>query len=115
MPQHITRDELKQLLDDAADVTVVEALGPVYYADAHIPGAINIPHEEVARLAPSLLPDKDALIVTYCASTPCRNSEIAARRLETLGYTNIREYVEGKQDWVAAGRPVERGAAAQAA
>jgi rhodanese-related sulfurtransferase len=112
MAQHISRDELKQLLDDSADVTVVEALGPVYYEDAHIPGAINIPHEEVDALAPGLLPDKDALIVTYCASAPCRNSDIAARRLEALGYSNVREYVEGKQDWVDAGLPVERGAAA---
>ncbi len=24
-----------------------------------------------------------------------------------MGYTNIREYKEGKQDWVAAGLPVE--------
>ena len=40
------------------------------------------------------------------------NSEIAARRLSTLGYTNVREYAEGKEDWVNAGLPVERGAAA---
>ena len=30
--------------------------------------------------------------------------------LAALGYTNVREYAEGKQDWIEAGLPVERGA-----
>jgi len=25
-----------------------------------------------------------------------------------MGYTNVREYKEGKQDWVGAGLPVEK-------
>jgi hypothetical protein len=28
--------------------------------------------------------------------------------LAALGYTNVREYVEGKKDWRAAGLPLER-------
>ena len=87
------------------------ALGPQYYEDGHIPGAINIPHTEVQELAPSLLPDKDAPIVVYCASGPCQNSDLAARQLERLGYTNVRDYHEGKAEWVAAGHPLESGVA----
>jgi rhodanese-related sulfurtransferase len=105
----ITREELRDAIE-AGDVTVVEALGPKYYEDAHLPGAINIPHTEVRTLAPELLPDKDAPIVTYCASTTCPNSEVAAKVLIKLGYTNVREYVEGKADWQEAGFPVESGA-----
>ncbi len=106
----ITRDELQAAID-AGDVVVVETLGPLYYDDAHLPGAINIPHTEVARLAPQLLPDKDAAIVTYCSNTACRNSEIAASQLRALGYGNVRTYAEGKQDWREAGLPLESGAA----
>jgi rhodanese-related sulfurtransferase len=90
-------------------VTVVEALPASYYEDAHLPAAINIPHTEVRALAPALLPDKDAAIVTYCANTPCPNSGIAATVLTKLGYTDVREYVEGKQDWSDAGLPLEHG------
>ncbi len=68
----------------------------------------------MARLAPELLPDRDATIVTYCSNTACQNSEIALRQLESLGYTNVRKYAEGKQDWIEAGLPVERGAAVAA-
>lgn len=43
-----------------------------------------------------------AAIVT-CSNTACRNSEIAANELTNLGYTNVREYAEGKQDRQEAG------------
>jgi rhodanese-related sulfurtransferase len=109
MTHTITREELHKAIE-SGDVTVVEALPANYYEDAHIPGAINIPHTEVRQLAPALLPDKDAAIVTYCASTTCPNSELAAIVLSKLGYTNVREYVEGKQDWQEAGLPLEQSA-----
>ena len=105
----ITRDELRARIDQG-DVVVVETLGPMYYEEAHLPGAINIPHTQVAELAPVLLPDKGASIVTYCSNTTCGNSHAAAAQLEALGYTDVRKYAEGKQDWREAGLPVEAGA-----
>jgi rhodanese-related sulfurtransferase len=109
MNNTITRTELRDAIE-AGEVTVVEALPASYYEDAHLPGAINIPHTEVRALAPALLPDKDAAIVTYCANTACPNSGIAATVLGKLGYTNVRDYVEGKQGWQEAGLPLEQGA-----
>lgn len=102
----ITRQELYQELAEST-VTVVETLGEMYFATGHIPAAINIPHTQVRELAPRLLPDLDAPIVTYCSNTACRNSEIAANELRALGYTNVRKYAEGKQDWTDAGLPLE--------
>jgi rhodanese-related sulfurtransferase len=103
----ITRSELKDLID-RGEVTVVEALPAPYYDQGHLPGAINIPHTEVRELAPQLLPDKDAPIVVYCANLPCPNSNIAATVLTKLGYTNVRDYAEGKQDWTESGLPLEQ-------
>jgi rhodanese-related sulfurtransferase len=105
----ITRDELRREIG-AGNVTVVEALPPSYFDEAHLPGAINLPHEQVEELAPQLLPSRSAKLVVYCANTPCPNSTLAVRRLGRLGYTNVFEYVEGKQDWIDAGYPVERSA-----
>jgi len=115
MLARISRDELKAALDRRETLTLVEALPPRYFLDQHLPGAINLPHDQVDALAPRLLPDKAAQIVVYCANAPCQNSGIAARRLIALGYAHVREYYEGKQDWVDAGLPVERGAAVKAA
>ncbi|HEV2774507.1 MAG TPA: rhodanese-like domain-containing protein [Solirubrobacteraceae bacterium] len=110
MTTTITRDELQAAMN-RGEVVVVETLGPQYYEDAHLPGAINIPHTEVARLAPEMLPDKDAAIVTYCSNPACRNSEVVAAQLRARGYTEVRKYAGGKDDWRAAGLPLESGAA----
>ena len=107
MTAKITRADLKAKLDRGEPVTIVEALPEEYYRKAHLPGALLLPLDQVDTLAPSLLPDKSAQIVVYCADLPCPNSEIAADRLTDLGYRNVLEYAEGKQDWIDAGYPTE--------
>lgn len=110
MSRTITLTDLRAALDGPNPPLLVEALPPQYYEDGHLPGAINIPHDQVDLLAPELLPDPETAIVVYCASGPCQNSGIAARRLEQLGYRNVRDYHEGKAEWVAAGLALEQGA-----
>lgn len=102
----ISRDELREAIE-AGTVTVVDALGEHYWAQQHLPDAIYLLEADVAAKAPTLLPDKDAAIVTYCSNTACPNSHAVASRLEQFGYTNVRRYREGIQDWVEAGLPVE--------
>lgn len=112
MSNIITRDQIRERLDAGLPTVLVEALPAKYYGQWHLPGAINLPHDQVERLAPERLQDKDAFLVVYCASTECRNSAIAAAELERLGYRRVFEYVEGKKDWQAAGLPRETAAAA---
>ena len=64
----ISRTELKEKMDRKDDFVLVETLATATYDHAHLPGAINIPPDQVAALAPTLLPDKNADIVVYCAS-----------------------------------------------
>ena len=111
MADRITRDELRTLVDHG-EATVVEGLGVDHFNQGHIPGAIQIDYERVAQQAPDRLPDKDAAIVVYCASEPCPNSDIAANKLVALGYSDVREYAEGKAGWVEAGLPLESGVGA---
>ena len=68
MIKTISRDELKQKIDRTDDFLLVETLAKVAYDHAHLPGAINLPPDQVKVLAPQLLPDKNAEIVVYCAS-----------------------------------------------
>ena len=69
MESVISTKDLKAKLDHKDNVTVVETLASERYREAHIPGALNIPPENIKELAPKLLPNKDADIVTYCANT----------------------------------------------
>lgn len=63
----INRDELKGLMDGHEPFTLVETLAPAFYENSHLPGAINIPPDQVRALAPTLLPDKNAQVITYCS------------------------------------------------
>lgn len=101
----ISREEVAAHLGDG--MRLVEALGPAFFGDAHLPGAVNIPPDRVAHLAPRLLPDRDGLVVVYC-SAMCTNSDSTARALLELGYRDVRVYRGGKEDWIEAGLPVER-------
>ncbi|MDQ3454520.1 MAG: rhodanese-like domain-containing protein [Actinomycetota bacterium] len=106
MTDKISRLELRRLIDGGT-VTVVDALPASYYARQHLPGAVNLVEDEVDVRAADLLPDKSAPIVTYCSNTACHNSQAVATRLANLGYTNVRKYAEGVQDWVEHGLPTE--------
>ena len=107
MAVKITRDELKTALAGPNAPPLIEALPAKYYVDAHLPGAINIPHDLIAEKVTQVLPDKTAPIVVYCANGPCRNSGLAANTLSDLGYSNVRDYHEGKQDWRDSGLPLQ--------
>ncbi|ONI78061.1 sulfurtransferase [Actinosynnema sp. ALI-1.44] len=111
----ITRDELRKGLE-AGTLVVVDTMPAAYFEQEHLPGAVNIPgfpYEQAAeftdRYAPEALPDKTAEIVVYCANVPCRNSEFVGARLRELGYSNVRKYREGIEDWVAAGLATTSG------
>lgn len=102
----ISREELKAGID-AGTVTVVDALGGDYYAKQHLPGAVALAPGQVDAMASSVLPDRDAVIVTYCTGPSCPNSGQVADRLTALGYANVRKYREGIEDWAGAGLPTE--------
>ena len=48
-------------------VVILDVLAPEIYAKGHIPGAINIPLEELHERAPLELPDRQREIIVYCA------------------------------------------------
>lgn len=110
----VDRDTLYRKLQSAHAPTLVEALPAKYWNDWHLPGAKHLPHDQVRQLAPSVLPDRNAEIIVYCASASCQNSHVAARQLIALGYTDVAVYADGKKDWQEAGLPVERGEAVPA-
>ena len=93
---NITAEEAKQIMDSEEGYIILDVRTQEEYDEGHIPGAIVIPHEEIAERAGEVLTDKDQLILVYCRSG--RRSKIAAEALAELGYTNIREF-GGILDW----------------
>ncbi len=105
----IDRDSLHGKIERAEDFVLVDALPPLAFAGAHLPGAVNIPPERVDDLAARRIPDLALEIVVYCAGPTCESSVEVAERLVDLGYTNVLHYSGGKQDWRDAGLPLEGG------
>lgn len=66
---------------------LVDVRSPAEYKTAHLPGAINVPVESVARKLDAFGP-KDGAIVLYCASGS--RSAHAKRVLTANGFTNVR-------------------------
>ncbi len=106
---HITADELLRKLESGDDLILVDALAPMIYAHSHLPRAINLPPSavEVTRLA-KRIPELGTEIVVYCANPDCDDSIVTAQKLEALGYSNVRHYPGGKDEWRDRGLPLER-------
>lgn len=76
--------EARQLVE--AGARVIDVRTPEEFALGHVPGAVNIPFEQVAsRVAEVGDPSKP--VVLYCRSG--RRSGIAARALQDLGFTRL--------------------------
>jgi rhodanese-related sulfurtransferase len=105
--REITRTELQAKLASPMPPVLLEALPPMYYERGHLPGARNLPHDQARALAGVVVPDKGAEIVLYCSNRSCQNSHIAAGVFSSLGYSNVRVFAGGKQEWQDAGLPLE--------
>jgi len=102
----ISKEELFEMMENKEDIIVVEVLPKEDYDAGHIPFAINIPVNLLDTQALALLPRKDQRIVVYCSSFICTASTGAARKLQSMGYTNVLDYKGGKQDWSRADLPL---------
>lgn len=103
----ISRDELKEKISRGDDFELVEVLAEDQFEQFHLPGAVNIPGDQLREKAPEVIPDKDREIVVYCTSPACQASPRAAKLLADMGYTNVKDYAGGKQHWKEGGLPVE--------
>lgn len=91
----ITAEEGKALIDEGG-VTVVDVRTPQEYAEAHVPGAINIPNEDIGTAQPAELGNLDEPLVVYCR-TGVRSKQ-ASDKLVAMGFTNVND-MGGIVDW----------------
>lgn len=61
----VTLDDLRTRMRDHR-VVILDVLATEIHAKGHIPGAINIPLEQLRERAPVELPDRQREIIVYC-------------------------------------------------
>jgi rhodanese-related sulfurtransferase len=105
--REISREDLQRKIEDKDGFVLVDALGPISYAAAHLPGAVNITPQRVDTLAERRIPDRETTVVVYCAGPDCDSSVEVAERLVALGYANVFHFPGGKDAWREAGLPLE--------
>jgi rhodanese-related sulfurtransferase len=81
---------------------VLDVRTPEEFAAGHVPGAVNISHEQLATRLAEVPKDKD--VVLYCRSG--RRAGMAADVLRANGYTRLSHLDGDMQAWVANGRPI---------
>lgn len=99
----ISREELRQRLQEGA-MTLLDVRSPQEFAQGHLPGAINIPLEELEQRLAELAADQE--LVAYCRGPYCVLSQNAAALLRAKGF-KVRRLDQGFTDWQAAGLRVE--------
>lgn len=103
-------DVAAQLRADPASIVLVDARSAEAHAEAHLPGAVSLPHATIDEAALAALPP-DALVVTYCWGPACNAATKAAARIAAAGRP-VKEMLGGIDAWRAEGYPLESSLAA---
>jgi len=84
---------------------VLDVRSPEEFREGHVPGAVNVPYDQIAARIAEVPKDKD--VVLYCRSG--RRAGIAADVLAANGYTRLSHLEGDMPAWIAQGRPVVEG------
>ncbi|KFE36518.1 ArsR family transcriptional regulator [Thioclava atlantica] len=101
-PEPINRDELAARLTEGS-VTVLDVRPADEFADAHIPGALNMAVTELDKFLTDL--DRNTEIVAYCRGPYCIYAHQAVAFLRKNGF-NARRLDGGLPEWREDGRAI---------
>jgi len=100
----ISAEELLSRMDGDDQPAILDVRTPEEYEAGHVPGAINIPYDQVPSRLSELEDQKDQDIVVYCKSG--RRAGIANEELTAAGFRVL--HLQGDMNgWAAAGHPQE--------
>ena len=98
----VSHEDLTNRLRDGV-VTLIDVRPGEEFAAGHIPGAVNIPLDELPRRLGELPADR--AVIAYCRGPYCVFAFEAVAALRAKGY-DARRLVDGYPQWWAARRPV---------
>lgn len=95
--------ELFGMIDDRADITIIDVRGPDDYATGHIPGAVSLPQSEWDSFEGL---SKEKVNIIYCYSQQCHLSAKACKYFAEHGYP-VMELEGGFDAWEHHSLPFE--------
>jgi phage shock protein E len=105
--QPITADALTERLEKKdADILVLDVRTPAEFASGHVPGAVNIPHDQLPNRIAEITGAKDKEVVVYCRSG--KRAAIAEETLAANGFTRLRHLEGDMIKWEKESRALEK-------
>jgi len=101
MARYMSSTELFQKMEEEQDMVVIGVLPADKFMQEHIPGAINIPLEQLPERVNDFR--KNQRIVVYGETHTDDTSNRAAELLETLGFRKVADFDGGVHAWKQAG------------
>jgi rhodanese-related sulfurtransferase len=96
----------EQLLSEPpAHALILDVRTPEEYANGHVPGARNIPYDQLPDRLGELGDDRDRNVVVYCESG--RRAGMAESALLAAGFTSLHHLEGDMKAWREAGRPTQ--------
>jgi rhodanese-related sulfurtransferase len=96
----------KRIENKDPDLVVLDVRTPDEYAAGHVPGARNVPHDQLAARLGELSSMRDKQVVLYCRSG--RRSALAEEVLRQAGFKRLLHLEGDFLGWEGESRPVER-------
>ncbi len=103
----LTREELKRMMDKKESFTLIDVRGPERYIEEHIPGAVNIPLEEIERGGLYNLNREDIIVVYEACSDNNTLNLRAVDKLTKLDCRRVYDFEGGMKDWKDGGYRTE--------
>jgi rhodanese-related sulfurtransferase len=97
--------ELAERIRAGTAPLILDVRTPEEFAAGHIPGAVNIPYDQLESRLAELPAEPDTEIVVHCKSG--HRAGIAEETLSRAGYENLEDLKGHWQAWSAADLPVE--------
>ena len=110
----ISTEKLQQRLDQDNSLHLWNVLTDGFFTGEMIPGSRRVPLDTIGREVSGESPKGEEVIV-YCGGPKCPQSLQAAQKLMNLGYTNVKAYEGGLEEWKNAGNKIDRLGQASAA
>lgn len=98
--REVSTEEGERMRNDGA--VFLDVREPDEFEQGNIPGAIHIPRGHLEANVEARIPQRDALVVVYCAGGV--RSAFAAETLQTLSYTDVVSMDGGFSRWKDEGR-----------
>jgi len=100
-------EELRRRLDAGGELQVLDVRAAADYEEGHIPGARNLPLEELPQRLAELDAFTERPLALVCRTD--KRSLKAARLLAAQGFADVHVVAGGMTAWTGAGLPVTRG------